>query len=72
MSRQELKELLLPSDLVVPDEVAIFFQCHYCFVICFTPMYFSCVHQFTISIGELTGVLQTDLLLPVTKTDQMV
>lgn len=28
--------------------------------------------QYTIPIGELTGVLQTDLLMPVTKSDQMV
>ena len=47
MSDAELRELLLPSDLVVPDE-------------------------YTIPIAELTGVLQTDLVMPVTKSDQMV
>lgn len=47
MSDAELRELLLPSDLVVPDE-------------------------YMIPIAELTGVLQTDLVMPVTKSDQMV
>jgi hypothetical protein len=28
--------------------------------------------QYTIPIGELTGVLQTDLLMPVTKGDEIV
>jgi hypothetical protein len=31
-----------------------------------------CDAQYTIPIGELTGVLQTDLLLPLTKNDQIV
>ena len=47
MNDAELRELLLPSDLVVPGE-------------------------YTIPIAELTGVLQTDLVMPVTKSDQMV
>ena len=46
MSPVELKELLLPSDLMLPDEHSI-------------------------SIRDLTGVLQTDLLMPVTKSDQL-
>ena len=46
MSPVELKELLLPSDLMLPDEHSI-------------------------SIRDLTGVLQTDLLMPVTKNDQL-
>lgn len=46
MSPVELKELLLPSDLMLPDEHSI-------------------------SIRDLTGVLQTDLLMPITKSDQL-
>eukprot|EP01034_Spumella_vulgaris_P022749 gene22749-28907_t len=45
LDARELRELLLPSDLVIPGEHSI-------------------------SLGELTGVLQTDLLMPVTRGDQ--
>ena len=46
ISPAQLKELLLPSDLMLPGE-----------------------HR--VSIRDLTGVLQTDLLMPVTKSDQL-
>lgn len=46
MSTAELRELLLPSDLVLPDEHCI-------------------------PIREFIGVLQTDLVMPITKNDQV-
>ena len=72
MTAAELRELLLPSDLVIPDEVN-FRVVDKCVPIHTVSNYFLLqISQYTIPLDQLTGVLQTDLVMPVTKSDQMV